>query len=258
MAQIICKALTCLMILFCLSTGVHASKIGVNFNTYKNSYWPIPSDWSAGVVPQTNWNNTSGLPSGGGAVGDTSAIDGPMTGVLVDNQGIATSVTIDFTGPDSWRNSSAEGETGDSRLHAAGLDNSGNSGVGPRVTISDLYTQFPDNPAYDVYVYVGAERSSRVGSLEINGGDKKYFSTDGDDFSAHIEATATSAGESTTASYVHYRGITGSTFTVTMDNVSGTGTLLRGIQVVVPESSAVVLLGLGTVLLSLLRSRRRR
>ena len=81
------RHVTSLLIFTALGSGAQATPIGINFGSGRPDASLSDTD-TAGVVPQTNWNNLDG------------AAGGPVT--LNDASGTASSATISWNADEQW------------------------------------------------------------------------------------------------------------------------------------------------------------
>ena len=236
--------------------GSHAqSSIGVNFG---GRQWSVGgntpetltvSDF-AGVVLQQNWNNVdpAGHDSGG-----LAQITGPHAGVLSDSSGTALSgMAFSYAAQGMWSVSQTT-STGNQQLM------NGYSDV--ESSANGLYT-FGNIPfsLYDVYVYVGADSNGRTAGVDINGGPQTYLLTDANGYNYSnplIEGTATTQGAATSAQYVRFQNVAGSSLAIDL-HYYGQNVGMDGIQIVaVPEPAAVTLsIAGGVAMLGLIRRKR--
>lgn len=213
------------------STVVAQNIIGINmagrqWSIGGNTPMTLVSSDTAGVVPQQNWNNVllDGHDSGG-----LSQIGGPNAGVVSDNSGTATSVTFSYTqgaNATEWAVDQTT-HTGNQQLLDGYWDIQG-TGTG---TCS--FGNIPYS-VYDVYVYVSSDGNGRTGSVNINGGPQIYLLTDasGYNYSTNlIQATATTQASATSAHYVLFTNVTGSSFQVVL-TAYGNDVGVAGIQIV--------------------------
>ena len=195
----------------------------------------LPTD-TAGVVSQQDWNNVmlDGANSGG-----LAQIGGPNAGAVSDDSGAATSMTFSYTasaGATEWAVDQTT-HTGNQQLMDGYWDiQSGNGAVNFGNIAYSLY---------DVYVYVGADSNGRTAGVNLNGGPETYLLTDANGYNYTqplIQATATSQGAATSAQYVFYQDVTGSSLQVDLANY-GSDVGIAGIQIVevVPEPSTITL-----------------
>ena len=204
-------------------TGSTSNSIGVQF---RGTGTPLLATDAAGLasVAQTNWNVLSGAVFSGQALSDSS--------------GAATTASL---------SGSANGPYFAGGSYALPVGNA-------KLASGELYNGWPGDPSltvsnipyanYDVYVYASIDASNRAEttSLTPSGGSAQNFSftTEGGG-SAWTVATSTWNGTGTkpnlpAANYVHYTGLTASSFTLAWGAPGNGG--LNGIQVV-PNTSAV-------------------
>jgi MYXO-CTERM domain-containing protein len=212
--------------------------IGLNFSgsqTTGTAHDLAPTE-SAGVVPQTNWNNILN-PLQTPAMGDTTNVTGPMAGVVVNSAGAATAVTFTFSASNSWSVSTAN-TTGDAQLHNGYLDSTNDPVPNNPTTVT--VNNLPFTVPYTVYAYVGSDGNGRSGHATV-GNQTFYYLTNTNPFGGHVQATATDLASAANATYVQFDNVTGSSFTLT--NIRDSNNVgLHAIQIVpVPEPTSQLL-----------------
>lgn len=222
------------IILLALGSTLQASMIGVNFGTLG-----LAATDSAGVVPQTHWNNVS-------TTGLTSALE--------DDSGIATTAAVSLSGlmlflqqagtasPDEVLNGDIAYSSADWSFNLTGIpfasydlivyDIAGSGqvrGIGDGATT--YYTSSPDlsGPGY-------ADNNSSTPFIYTQG------------------TSTNSASPTALADYVEFTSLTGSSQTVSITWISsGPNRRMSGFQILevtsVPESGSAALTGIGALLL---------
>ena len=234
-----------------------AQSIGVNF---AGRQWSIGGNTpmtlqplgTAGVVPQQNWNNVFLDAADSGGMPQLN-IGGANAGVVSDNSGAATSVSFSYTqggNATEWAADQAT-HTGNQQLLDGYWDVQSASGA---VNLGNISYSM-----YDVYVYISADSNGRTAGVNINDGPQTYLLTDASGYNYSqplIQATATSQGSATSAQYVLYQDVTGSSLQVDLANY-GNDVGIAGIQVVgvVPEPSTLTFSIAGLALIGLIRGR---
>ena len=186
-----------------------------------------PNGW----VPQMNWNQTEpvrlwGVPNGTPLLtGNTSNIESPLPGTLVDAAGNALATTVTFTHDGCW--TSANFGTRPAELLHGFLRS--DETFRPTVTLTDIpYAN------YDLYLYLGAEYLAPTSTVRLNGHSatdqvlKVKATTPTRELIARYRTAATSPALYNT---VRFEGLTGSSATVELiqgDDVSG----IAAIQIV--------------------------
>ncbi len=244
------------------SPAYGAASIGLNFVGGNNNGTDtlIPT-LSAGVVPQTNWNNLTGSNTNSTADGVT----------VVDSTGAATGVTALWTnGAGNYDNSSTSGTAplstnGDQILLNGGIWGATPRGGGPSVTVSNV-----PYSSYEVIVTSLLDHGGTIISTTLVGGSTVYANQtqnpadagyiDGTSSSfTYTQATDTTGTGTGLADYALFSGLSGTSFTVSEDIVSGAATAanLSSIEIVnltIPEPASLFLLGVAVLGFS---SRRR-
>ena len=163
----------------------------------------------AGVVPQPNWNNLE-------------LNTGTDVGGLVLSTGAASGATVSWNGPNTWRSTTGNNAfpAGPNRVLTAGYLDTNNTAEGAAtVTVNNLDAALR-TPAYDVYVYfVSDSGADRGGGYTLNDGINsvlKYGSTMASP-SSFIEDPGTDVNNSIDGTFLRFRRMTGSSFTLTGD-----------------------------------------
>lgn len=227
-----------LLLLAAGTTQTHAGLIGVNFGDYV----PILPAESAGVVPQTNWNNVTTLTASG----------------LLDNTGAATTTNLSISGA-FMKHIGTPVAHPDEALNAGQLVQTNGSNFS--WTLSNIpYAQ------YNLYVYDQGIGPGHVQGITLSGGPTYYSSSPGgggfDNNSAtpwiYTQATSTnSASPTLNSNYVKFAGLTASSLTVITSSLNNNFRLNGGFQIeAVPEPGTAVF-GLACVGVAALRRRRR-
>jgi len=234
-------------------TASGQNSIGIN---YAGRQWSIGGNTAmtlaytdtAGAVPQMNWNNVN---LDGGSPQGLSHVMGPNAGVISDNSGAATSVTMTYTLDGEWAVNQTPW-TGNQGLLDGYIDDNGSSPL--TVSLGNIPYSL-----YDVFVYVTSSGNGNSGSVSLNGGAPIYYLSDAVGYNYAnplIQATATSIGGAVGAQYVEFDNVSGASFSVVQSIVSGNNGL-AGIQIVaVPEPSVMALCPLGGLALLGMRFRR--
>ena len=200
-----------------------ASSIGVHFGTDQDlGAYALPAGTSAGVIPMNNWNNAPG------ANGSNTNITGPIAGSLATNAGTAAgggATTVSWSSGSTFSFGGATaGFTGDNLLMGS-FTNTGTTTVN--------FTGIPYS-SYEVIAYVGNEGANgRIANISI-GGTTYYYSTDtihtGSGAFAYIPITNTNSASNPGGNYAVFTGLTGDSFTATLNQVGNSG--LDGIEII--------------------------
>jgi len=125
--------------------------ISINFSGTGGTGTNMAASETAGVIPESNWNNFAGL----------SATSQP----LVDSTGAGTTATLTFNDPKSFSATGIANTAGNNRMMKFYLDSSTNTTT--TVTVSGLPA---DSNGYKVYVYFdGNNTETREGQYTISG-----------------------------------------------------------------------------------------
>jgi hypothetical protein len=228
--------------------AAHADSIGVNF-TLGESLSTLAPTTSAGVVPQTNFNNLASV-TGNNVV-------------LNNNNGVATSTTVTYSvSTASYIGTTPSG--GDEQLNRSFF--APNQNVPLTLTLNNISYN-----SYDIYVYNpgfnGVNQQTTLGGTS-------FFSTtpdptgvgyvDGNAATPYIytQATSTNSASPTAgANYVRFSGLTGTTQSFSVTGLTGRGTI-SGFQIVqtvpTPEPGTWAMMALGLGALGLMTWKRRR
>jgi hypothetical protein len=207
--------------------------VSINMQGRNPGYQLQPGD-SAGVLPTTNWNN----------IDNSGAVAGTFGPILLQDGFGEQIARLTWSATGTWGRTSIGGPDGDMM---AGHIEATNDGTATAMVegLSDNYS------SYDVYVYVGDDAGGRQGEIRLNGGPIQNFT------SKIFDGTYTLGTD-----YFLFSGVTGDSFTVSVEPVGDLGanrTGIRGIQVVgVPEPSSLMLSALAVLGLGLVARRRRR
>lgn len=140
--------------------------IGFQFSLGQNATndLPIAPGDTAGFVPMKNWNAVRAptqQPAKGLDYGDTSSIESPMAGAVVDDTGtVVPGIHLTFSATNTW-SVSKTAQTGDKALLNGYLDNT-NAATPTIVTITGI-----PYATYDVYTYLGSDGNGRTGHVTV-------------------------------------------------------------------------------------------
>jgi hypothetical protein len=205
--------------------------VGLNFGADDNSTnLALAATDVAGAVPQANWNNLNGASS-----------TAPVANLMADSNGVAvaTAISVEWSSPNTW-SSTGRGEEnngfppGADRTMMTGYIDTGNTdATKATVTVTGIPADFSSG-GYDVLVYCLGGVSGRGGAYTIGGETK--FGTAPASPTAHSEDPGVDLSD--TGTYVRFRGLYTSSFTLTAsaDPALGPGVNFRapinGIQIV--------------------------
>jgi hypothetical protein len=208
----------------CPSTLV-AGSIGVNFNS--STVTDVdPVTGSAGVVPQSNWNNTQ---SQSGSVASGSVIDD--SGATVS--GMSVSWSADAAHSVGSTDATSEGD--DTALMHGGLEEHHTTyGTG----FGDITMTGIPYARYNLYIYInGWNASSRDGEIQllvggsVVAGSQRQFLVMGTDFIDGSHSHSESTGTADEGTYVLWENLTASNLTAQVRKISD-NPLIVGFQIV--------------------------
>lgn len=195
-----------------INSSTTGKVISVNFQGLGSA---LASTDVAGAVARDDWNNTGYA---------------TFTRGLVDNNGANTGATIQNDVPYAYF--TADGtSSGDHKMMGGYVGNTSTSSV-DKVIIRDLPAAVT-NGGYHVYVYWGNRSTNNV-AVKYTIGTVSYYLRDNTNTwsGAHEQSTATSASAAVSGpNYVRFTGLTGSSFTLSVQALSSQGGI-SGIQVV--------------------------
>lgn len=230
-------------ILLTSATDLRGASIGVNFAPTAI----LSSGTSAGVSPQTNWQNITSL---------------PITGVgLTDNTGSATGAALTVTASSffGFGSYNPSATPGDEQLMGTNLASNGTM----TLTITAIPYAAYDLIIYNLPLFSGVKYTYTVGSTSYFGNSPSASNTsagyvDGNSGTPfnYLQATSTNTLSPTAnATYARFDGLTSNSLTFTVTGANGIG-YTNGFQILeVPEPSRAVLL-LGGILAVSFRRRR--
>jgi len=209
--------------------------IGINFKgRTTEGMGASVGDRSAGVEPQTNWNDAG---------------SGTFTSLL-DDTGVSTSISVSPNNGGSAYNSYVliSSDNGNNYLMRGYLYQTAEPMT---VTVTGLGTDFTTH-GYDLIVYFdgpnGENKGDWVTEYALSSGESIYGkdAEDTQDWGGtFVQAFGTSINDATAGNYVRFTGLTVDSLTLTATPDSGDAPI-NGLQIVaVPEPTALVLLGLG-------------
>ena len=130
--------------------------IGINFNS--NRAAEILPDEVAGYpdVAQSNWNNTNGAASG-----NESELIGVTRGTVIDSNGVATGMTLEWASNSTWNTNNGT-SSGDNKLMSGYIDNTNPVNGSTFVRVRNI-----PYASYDVYLYFGSDTNGRTGAIAV-------------------------------------------------------------------------------------------
>ncbi|BCX47993.1 calcium-binding-repeat protein [Haloferula helveola] len=211
---------------------VFTGSIGVQFVSERPNSVPMGPWETAGLIPATHWNPTARLPH-------WAPSDDPLIGsmsALADGSGTATGVALDWsydvagvgfhTGP------------GNSRLLSGMVQTDSQAGGMQPVTLTLGSIPFAN---YDIIVYLGDQYLYHRGYAELSGdpASRRYFLSDSSPpFRGWNEATATTEPDIDLANCVRFRGLSGSSQTVIVEQLDADRVGVHAIQIVDTSSDS--------------------
>ncbi|MEP4077704.1 hypothetical protein [Haloferula sp.] len=210
--------------------------ISINFSSDLQTAALTPSE-SAGAPgwEALHWNNFDGIPSDNSSpptMGNTSGVDSPIVGQLVQNDGSGLSTTVSWSSVNAG-NANNGVSIPDNKLMSGYLDNDPGNPEIIRIDIADIppsYRFF----GYDVVVYFGSDGNDRTGRVWVSGSSSYSFDTDssqGGGFpGAYLQTTDTGTGYPD-ANFAVFENLSKSEITIGLDRVGG-NCGVHGIQIV--------------------------
>ncbi len=233
--------LACMLLIMTVGASAEASMIGVNFVGAGAS---LAATDSSGYVPQTNWNNATGVSGTGLALNDES---GTATGATVTYNSYGGFGLQSFPWWEGAASVPADQQMMNGVIMAFYLEGNGSATTMASATVSDIPYDL-----YDAYVYIGSDRNAHTTMITIGAANyysiyNQYSQTE----FAFVEITSIDPNNPTQyGNYIHLSGLTSDTFSVTEQTLPGwfapSTPGIYGIQIVaVPEPGTMMLLGLG-------------
>jgi hypothetical protein len=246
-SRFVVPAVLGLMGLSLTARDTHADSIGVHFSADGSPAFTLAAGTSAGVVPQTNFNNITGSLGTGVA--------------LRNNNGAATNATLTF-GAGGINAFFATSVGGDETLNNSSVFSA--AGNPSNFTLNNI-----SYDRYDIYVYTlsfgGANQQTTLGTTSFYGTSPVPNApgyVDNNTATPYTYTQATSQVSYTPgANYVRFSGLTGSTQSFSVTGLGGAGSV-GGFQIVqtvpTPEPSTYAMMALGLVALCVLGAKRRK
>jgi hypothetical protein len=218
-----------------------ARSIAVNFmaDSWGGGPFPLAPSETAGVFPQQWWNNADVIDNTTD-IGGTADILSPRAGMFVDDQGVATSMTMTWYA-DKDAGSDGGTSSSDERLMKGFLEGYGGfsrTGYAVRVQVEDVPYE-----RYKVVPYLIGFGFDATASARLNG--EQYFYVQSSNFTTdgYIQATATSLANAQLATYAVFEGQTADDFRLDIITETGNRGALAGLQIIsmpIPEPSSLV------------------
>lgn len=223
----------CLSAAVFIVSAIHSpaqNSIGINFAGRQwsiggNTPQTVLATDNAGVISQQNWNNVD---PGGHDSGTTAQIVSPAAGVVSDNSGAATGLTLTYSGQGMWSVSKTV-YTGNQQLMNGYSDVEGNDANVGSYTVDGIGYSF-----YDVYVYISADGNGRTAGVSLNGGAQTYLKTFANGYNYAnplLQGAATDQASATNSHYVYFHNVSGATLQLTVHRF-GSNVGVSGIQIV--------------------------
>jgi hypothetical protein len=220
--------LSCLALLpFCAL----ADSLGVNFGSGRNNA-SLGTNDSAGVIPQTNWNNASG---------DTGTLSN-----LKDDSGATKTTNITWNIDEQWSD-------GDTPADANGTLMKGWISANDNASPGSIQISSIPFTTYDLYIYLNHDRASEdVLITETRSAFPDFLAQENDPsitgpitFTRQLESAATNPAASGT--YVRFEGLTNATLNLKLSPDGSTGSADRGAITGLQIVETVTLAGLPEV-----------
>lgn len=198
--------------------------IGIHFVSINDLNGTLGTNETAGVVPQTRWNDTLPIRSWSRTNGSKADVLTPLTNQIVRSDGtIVSNLTFNWT--------------------AESTDASDNSGSSDRKLMSGFLRAYATTPvsltlsnipfaAYDLYVILGGSYDGQRGRVRLNASpatDRVFRTTTTAPQSSFVEIKP---GQTNYGNFVLYPNLTGSTATVNVTNIEGWSVGIHAIQIV--------------------------
>lgn len=220
------KSILAVCALGATALSTHAASIGLNFGAGRANASLAAGD-SAGVVPQTNWNNLNG--AGGGPT------------VLNGDNGVASGASVIWASDEQWSIGGPAADANGTLLNGWISENTTPGGSSP-IDISGIpYAN------YDLIFYLNHDRAAEDVVLnEANGAFSDFTAIENDtDILSPVTFVQQTTSGVGSGNYVIFSGLTASTLNINLQDATG-GSAERnpitGIQIVesapIPEASS--------------------
>jgi len=203
-----------------------AGSIALQFLAARDGSTPLETWERAGVIPAPHWNASDRQPTW---PPNATPLTGTATN-LSNGAGLSTTATA------SWSHGYAvlgrHSGGGDERLLDSGIGT--DQPYGPDIPAEVTLSAIPFTN-YDLIVYVGGPNPYHRASVRLDadpGSIRYLLSAAAPPFLNWKEATATSSAEITEANYVRFRGLTGASQKVILEQLDNDSVAIHGVQII--------------------------
>jgi uncharacterized protein (DUF1800 family) len=203
---------------------VFRGAIGIHFVSQSDYDGTLSTNETAGVVPQTRWNETLALrpwtrPSGG-----KTDILTPVAGQVVRSDGaVLTNFTFNWSG-----------DASDASHNIGSSDRKLMDGFIRAYSTNNLVLTLSNIPFahYDLYAIVGGSYDSQHGRIRLNGGPDRMFETMSTAPQTNFVEIQPGLTNSQRGNFVRYTNQTASVATLTVTNLDGWSIGIHAVQIV--------------------------
>jgi uncharacterized protein (DUF1800 family) len=200
--------------------------IGINFVSANDLNATLGTNETAGVIPQTRWNDTLPIRAWTRPSGGKADILTPLTNQIVRSDGvIVTNLTFNWTADAT--DASDNAGSSDRKL-MSGFIRAPNAG---QMTLTLNNIPFAN---YDLYVIVGGSYDGQRGRIRLNASSAtdRFFRTITTAPQSEFLEIKPGATDYSSGNYVQYANLTSGTATLTVTNVDGWAVGIHAIQIV--------------------------
>lgn len=201
--------------------------VAVNFISDANPHNTLPWLAPAGLAPQLHWNNTMPLTSWNTPSGDTTHIESPQQGVLVNSAGAPTAMTLAWNSPNHvWVN----GNTGAPAQKIMDAYLVVNGSTPASVTLGGI-----PFATYDVILYAGGSYDGAVGYARLNdqpATDRWFITGSRPPETRFTEPHGSTPAKPWRGNAIRWRNVTGATASVKLFRHDWHELGIHGIQIV--------------------------